>query len=118
MNTHGPTRSSQAASDHNTEKSEASAHWSDCSTLCRCLRADRTLRLANYESDVFTTGLVSTSERPGVTKRMQRLGIQRASAPNCANGLRPDETTPKVLAQLPCTFLHHSACSHDFRPET
>lgn len=46
---------------------------------------------------------------------MQRLGIRRASGPECASGLGSDEATPETLANLRCTFLNHSTCSHDYR---
>lgn len=70
----------------------------------------------DHHKDVSTTSLASTSERPGTMKRMQRFGIQCASAPNCANGLAPEEATPRIHAHLCCSPLHHSVDSQDYRP--
>lgn len=69
-----------------------------------CLSQSHSQILGLDHQNVSTTSLVSTSEHPGITKRMQRLGIQRASAPNCVIGLTPDGATPRIRANLCCGF--------------
>ncbi|CAF9908812.1 hypothetical protein IMSHALPRED_007503 [Imshaugia aleurites] len=68
----------------------------------------------DHDKGVVNNRLVSTSERSGIMKRMQRLGIQLAGAPDFATGLVPDEETPSIHAHLWCSFLRHSGCSHDY----
>ena len=54
----------------------------------------------DHDKGVVNNRLVSTSERSrsGIMKRMQRLGIQLAGAPDFAIGLAPDEETPSIHA--------------------
>ena len=67
----------------------------------------------NHYKSVPTTSLVFTRERPGVTKRMQRLGAQPNSAPTYTIGLALDEATPTTCAYLCGSLSHYSPPSQD-----
>ncbi|CAF9943843.1 MAG: hypothetical protein ALECFALPRED_001476, partial [Alectoria fallacina] len=90
-------RRPQAASDQKMKQSKAAAH-----PLSLCA-SRQILRGPDQGSDVYITSLVSTSERPGVAKRI---------------GLGPDEATLKICAQLRGIFLGHRACARDYRSVT
>ena len=59
---------------------------------------------ADDHQGISITSLSSTSERSGITKRMQRLGFQFASTPNCAIRPGPDGSALYIRPQTLSKF--------------
>ena len=79
---------------------EEPAHRTHCQTSSGRLKHTASIIGLDHHEDVSTTSLVSTSEGSGVKKRMQRLGIERASAPNFAIDPALDEATLSNMRAL------------------
>lgn len=96
---------------------EEPAHRTYCQTPSGRLKHTASILGLDHHEDVSITSLVSTSEGSAVKKRMQRLGTERASAPNCAMDLALDEATLSNMRALLLQLSHHSTRSHGYRPE-
>ena len=79
---------------------EEPAHRTHCQTPWGRLKHTASIIGLDHHEDVSTISLVSTSEGSGVKKRMQRLGTERASAPNCAIDPALDEATLSNMRAL------------------